>query len=139
MYGVSRSPYPTLRCSLSRRVRRRGRANCSPRLSPSNARAAITFGFANALELSAGLAAAAGASTLAIRLYARAALISETATRWLHYELGWPDPTPNLGDLRSRVGDGTFVEQWECGRAMTLMEAIDQAIPEQRKLEANTP
>ena len=74
---------------------------------------------ANALEMSARLAAADGSSTLAIRLYARAALIRETTTHWLHYELGWPDPTPNLDDLRSRVGEATFEEEWARGRAMT--------------------
>ena len=78
---------------------------------------------ANALEMSARLAAADGSPTLAIRLYARAALLRETGTRWLHYELGWPDPTPNIDDLRSRVGEGTFEEQWERGRAMSLIDA----------------
>ena len=89
---------------------------------------------ANALEMSARLAAADGASALAIRLYARAALIRETRAR-LHYELGWPDPTPNLEDLRARVGEATFEEQWERGRAMTVLEAIDQASANQRELE----
>jgi predicted ATPase/DNA-binding SARP family transcriptional activator/Tfp pilus assembly protein PilF len=82
---------------------------------------------ANALELSARLAAADGAPALAIRLYARAALVREATTRWLHYELGWPDATPDLEDLRSRVGEATFEREWERGRAMTLLEAIDQA------------
>lgn len=82
---------------------------------------------ANALELSARLAVSEGDPTLAIRLYARAALVRETTTHWLHYELGWPDPAPNLDELRSRVGDATFEEQWERGRALTLLEAIDQA------------
>jgi predicted ATPase/DNA-binding SARP family transcriptional activator len=90
---------------------------------------------ANALELSARLAAADGSSTLAIRLNARAALIRETTGRWLHYELGWPDPTPNLEDLRSRVGEATFEEQWERGRTMTVLEAIDQASGIERELE----
>jgi tetratricopeptide (TPR) repeat protein len=82
---------------------------------------------ANALELSARLVASDGSPTLALRLYARAALVRETTTRWVHYELGWPDPTPSLEDLRSRVGDATFEDEWERGRAMTLLEAIDQA------------
>jgi hypothetical protein len=90
---------------------------------------------ANALEVSARIAAAAGSLTLAISLYARAALIRETTTRWLHYELGWPDPTPSLEDLRSRVGEATFEEQWERGRTMTVLEAIDQASANQREPE----
>lgn len=33
-----------------------------------------------------------------------------------------------LGDeLRARVGEATFEEEWQRGRAMTLLEAIDQA------------
>jgi tetratricopeptide (TPR) repeat protein len=89
---------------------------------------------ANALELSARLAAAAASPTLAIRLYARAALVRETTTRWLHYELGWPDPRSHVGDLRARVGDAMFDQEWERGRAMTLVEAIDQARGEQSEV-----
>jgi predicted ATPase/DNA-binding SARP family transcriptional activator len=93
---------------------------------------------ANALEMSARLAAADGQPALATRLYARAALLSERA-RGLTFEVGWPDPTPNLDDLRSRLGEETFDEEWARGRAMSLIEAIDQAIGEQRKLEPNMP
>jgi tetratricopeptide (TPR) repeat protein len=95
---------------------------------------------ANALELSARLAAAAaGAPTLAIRLYARAAAVRETTTRWLHYDLGWPDPAPNLERLRTQVGEAVFEEQWERGRALTLVEAVEQASGEQRELESGIP
>jgi len=59
---------------------------------------------------------------LAIRLYARAALARETTPRWLHYELGWCDPTPNLSDLRSQVGEETFEEEWARGRSMTVLD-----------------
>ena len=93
---------------------------------------------ANALEMSARLAAADGQPALAIRLYARAALLRERV-RGLTFEVGWPDPTPNLDDLRSRVGEETFEEEWERGRAMTLLEAIDQAIGPQRRPKPNTP
>ena len=41
---------------------------------------------------------------------------------------------PDLGDLRSRVGEEAFEEEWARGRAMTLLEAIDQACGEQRPL-----
>ena len=53
----------------------------------------------------------------------------------LTFEVGWPDPTPDLDDLRSRVGEEAFDEEWTRGRAMTLLEAIDQAIPELREVE----
>ena len=59
---------------------------------------------ANALEMSARLAAADGDPALAIRLHARAALLRERV-RGLTFEVGWPDPTPNLDDLRARVGE----------------------------------
>ena len=73
---------------------------------------------ANALEMSARLAAADGQPALATRLYARAALLRERV-HGLTFEVGWPDPTPNLDDLRSRVGEETFEEEWARGRAMT--------------------
>ena len=92
---------------------------------------------ANALEMAARLAAVDGKLALAIRLYARAALLREHV-RGLTFEVGWPDPTPNLDDLRSRVGEETFAEEWARGRAMTLLEAIDQAVPEQREAEPDT-
>ena len=39
----------------------------------------------------------------------------------------WPDPSPNLDELCSCVGDIMFEEQWERGRALSVLEAIDQA------------
>ncbi len=93
---------------------------------------------ANALEMSARLAAADGQPARATRLYARAALLRERI-QGLTFEVGWPDPTPNLDDLRSRVGEGAFAEEWARGRAMTVIDAIDQAIGDQRKLEPDTP
>jgi predicted ATPase/DNA-binding SARP family transcriptional activator len=89
---------------------------------------------ANALEMSARLAAADGQPALAIRLYARAALLRELV-RGLTFEVGWPYPAPNLDDLRSRVGGANFEEQWKRGRAMTLLEAIDQASGSNGELE----
>ena len=88
---------------------------------------------ANALEMSARLAATDGREMLAVRLYARAAVLREIVGTRLHYELGWPDQTANIDDLRSRVGESTFAEQWERGRAMTLLEAIDQASDQERE------
>ena len=88
--------------------------------------------------MAARLAAADGQPALAIRLHARAALLREHV-RGLTFEVGWPYPTPNLDDLRSRVGEETFEEEWTRGRAMTLLEAIDQANPEQGEVEPDTP
>jgi tetratricopeptide (TPR) repeat protein len=82
---------------------------------------------ASALEMSARLAIAEGESVLAIRLYARAALLREFLGAAPHYEFGWPDPASQLDELRALVGDATYEEEWERGRAMTLLEAIDQA------------
>ena len=93
---------------------------------------------ASALEMSARLAATDGEPALAIRLYACAALFRERV-RGLTFEVGWPDPAPNLDDLRSRVGEKTFEEEWARGRAMTLVEAIDHAIPEQQRPRAGPP
>ena len=87
----------------------------------------------------AALAAGEDQPALAIRLYARAALLREVVGGFLHYELGWPDPAATLDALRSRVGEAMFEEEWERGRALTLLEAIDQAIGEQRKPEPSTP
>ena len=86
---------------------------------------------ANALELSARLAATDGREMLALRLHARAAMLREIVGTRPHYELGWPDQAANIDDLRSRVGEPTFAEQWERGRAMTPLEAIDQARDQQ--------
>jgi predicted ATPase/DNA-binding SARP family transcriptional activator len=87
---------------------------------------------ANALEMSAKLAAADGQPELAIRLYARAALLLERIRR-LTFEVGWPDPAPNLDDLRAEVGEVAFDEEWKRGRAMTLLDAIDQATGNQHE------
>ena len=93
---------------------------------------------ANALEMSARLAAADGQPALATRLYARAALLRERI-HGLTFEVGWPDPTPNLDDLRSRVGEEAFAEEWARGRAMTIVDAIDQAIGQQRMPKPDMP
>ncbi|MBA3331401.1 MAG: tetratricopeptide repeat protein [Actinobacteria bacterium] len=92
---------------------------------------------ASALEMAARLAAADGEPALAVRLYARAALLREIVGVHVS-ELGWSDLTPDIADLRSRVGEETFEKAWTRGRAMTLLEAIDQATEEQRGLEPGT-
>jgi len=50
-----------------------------------------------------------------------------------------PDPTAQIAELRSRVGEATFEEEWERGRAMTLLEAIDQASRKLRAFEPEPP
>jgi predicted ATPase/DNA-binding SARP family transcriptional activator len=87
---------------------------------------------ANILEVSARLAAVDEHPTLAIRLYARAALLREHVGRQ-QFDLGWPDPTAKLDELCSRVGKKTFDEEWKRGRAMALRDAIDQAMRERRE------
>jgi hypothetical protein len=93
---------------------------------------------ANALEMSARLAATDREPTLALRLYAHAALLREIVGTRSHYELGWPDPTPHLVDLRAGVDEATFEKEWERGRAMTVVEAIDLANDELRELAPRT-
>jgi hypothetical protein len=78
----------------------------------------------NALQMSARLAASDGQPARAIRLYARAALLLEEV-HGLTIHVGWPEP--NLDELRAQVGAATFEQEWQRGRAMTLLEAIDQA------------
>ncbi len=90
---------------------------------------------ANALEMSARLSAGEGHLALSIRLYARAALLRELVGVRREYELGLPDPMSQIADLRSRVGEATFEGEWERGRAMTLLEAIDQASGIEREPE----
>ena len=92
---------------------------------------------ADTLEMSARLAATDGRPTLAIRLYARAALHREAQGEQT-LQVGWPDVTPDTGDLRSSVGDENFEEQWARGRLMGLIEAIDQAASEPHRPSAST-
>jgi predicted ATPase/DNA-binding SARP family transcriptional activator len=93
---------------------------------------------ANALEISARIAAMDGEPTFALRLYAHAALLRESVGVRLHYELGWPDSTSHVSDLRAQVGEATFEEEWARGRAMSIIESIDQAIVVRRKSEPST-
>ena len=93
---------------------------------------------ANALEMSARLAAADGQPALAIRLYARAALLREHV-RGLTFEVGWPHPTPNLDDLRSRRRRGDVrggVGAWPRDEPHRGHRPGD---PEQGEVEPDTP
>jgi hypothetical protein len=88
---------------------------------------------AAALEISARLAIADGQPMVAVRLYARAALLREVVGTFT-FDLGWPDPAPTIEALRSGLGESTFREHWERGRALSLLEAIDQAMGTEREL-----
>ena len=94
---------------------------------------------ANAFEISARLAATDGEPTRALRLYAHAALLRKPVGIRVHYELGWPDPTSHLDDLRALVGEATFEEEWARGRAMSLTDAIEEAIGEQHMPKSLMP
>ena len=80
---------------------------------------------ANVLELSARIAVADGQPRLAVRLYARAALLREHV-HGLTFQVGWPG-APRLDGLRAEVGADGFDEEWRRGRALTLLEALDLA------------
>jgi predicted ATPase/DNA-binding SARP family transcriptional activator len=93
---------------------------------------------ANHLEMSGRLAAARGHLEHAVELYAGATMLRESAGAHLHevwWWFWWPDPTPHIAELRSKVGDGEFKQAWARGRAMTVQEAIDEAIEEIRSFE----
>ena len=47
------------------------------------------------------------------------------------FEIGWPDPEPDVARLRAALGEEAFAEAWEQGRAMTLDEALDYALGEE--------
>lgn len=89
---------------------------------------------ATALELSARLSTAGGQPLRAIRLYARAARLREVIGAFT-LELGWPEPAPTIEALRSRVGETRFAQEWERGRALSLLEAIDEAMAIEHGLE----
>jgi hypothetical protein len=93
---------------------------------------------AKVLELSARLAAGGGHPARSIRLYGRAALLRTLLVSRREYELGLPDPMLQIAELRSRVGEATFEEEWERGRAMSILEAIDQAGEALRAFEPST-
>jgi predicted ATPase/DNA-binding SARP family transcriptional activator len=68
-------------------------------------------GLANHLELSARLAAARGDLQRAVALYANAALLRATTGAQAHeiwWWSWWPDPGPDIVELRSRIGDAEF-------------------------------
>ena len=83
---------------------------------------------ADDLEMAARLAAARGRRSRAVTIYGGAALLRESVGV---YALGvwfWPDPAPQIAELRSALGDAEFEQAWARGRAMTTRDAIDDAI-----------
>ncbi len=83
------------------------------------------------------LAARRDHPALSIRLYARAALHRELGAGRA-FELGLPEPMSHIAELRARFGDATFEGEWESGRTMTLLEAIDQASGDKGAFELAT-
>jgi hypothetical protein len=43
-------------------------------------------------------------------------------------EIGWPDPAPQIAQIRATLGETAFTEAWREGRAMTLAEAAAYAL-----------
>ena len=114
--------------------RRDGARRCSPRRSRSNARAAISRGSRTRSRCRRGSPQRTGSRRSPFGCMP-APRCSASACAACTFEVGWPDPDaeprrPPLaggrGDVRGGVG---------AGRAMTLLEAIDQAIAEEHELE----
>jgi tetratricopeptide (TPR) repeat protein len=88
---------------------------------------------ANVLEMSARLASTQGHLERAVELVAGAARVRESGGLHMHevwWKVWWPDPTPQLAELRSRIGNDRFERAWARGRALTGHEAIDAALAE---------
>jgi predicted ATPase len=82
---------------------------------------------ANALELSARLAASDGRLERAVQIHASAAPLRESVGPH-STQPGWPDPIPHIDELRSALGDAGFDVAWARGSAMTVREAIESAL-----------
>ena len=92
-------------------------------------------GLADELELTARLAAAGGHLQRAVEIYATAGLLREAAGAHVHevwWKVWWPDPTPDIDELRSRLGSAEFEQAWARGRAKTVRETIRSALEETR-------
>ena len=89
------------------------------------------LGLAGNLEVFARLAVAQGRPARAGRLYACASVLRESVG-FDAFEVGWPDPEPDVAQLRSALGEDAFAEAWEQGCAMTLDESLDYALAEDR-------
>jgi tetratricopeptide (TPR) repeat protein len=84
-------------------------------------------GFASSLEVSARLAIDDGCPARAARLYARASVHRESVGGRL-MEVGWPDPAPQVAQIRATLGEKAFAEAWGEGRAMTFAESTAYAL-----------
>jgi predicted ATPase/DNA-binding SARP family transcriptional activator len=81
------------------------------------------------LEIGARLAASEGRRTHAVRLYACAGGLGGTMGFRRHStEVDWIDRDRDIADLRASLGEDAFDDAWERGRAMTMDEALDEAL-----------
>ena len=85
------------------------------------------LGLAANLELYGRLAAAQDQPVRALRLYGQASILRE-AVGLDACEVGWPDPEPQVAELRAALDADVFAEAWEAGRALTLDESLDYAL-----------
>ena len=86
------------------------------------------FRVANSLEIAARLAAAQNRHGSAARMYAAASVVRGAMTVGMFECEAWPDPAPNIADLRSVLGEREFTDAWSQGKAMTLDQAIAYAL-----------
>jgi tetratricopeptide (TPR) repeat protein len=84
------------------------------------------------LEICARLAASEGRLTRAVRLYACAGGLGKTMGFRRHSsEVDWIDRDRDISELRAGLGEEAFDEAWERGRAMTMDEALDEALADE--------
>ena len=88
------------------------------------------LGLAANLEVFGRLAAAQGHTVRAARLYACASVLREDVGVD-PCEPGWPDPEPQVAELRAALAADVFADAWEAGRALTLDESLDYALGEE--------
>jgi predicted ATPase/DNA-binding SARP family transcriptional activator len=90
-------------------------------------------GLANDLEMAARLAATRGCYGRAVEIYASSAVLRAVAGRQMHlawWQFWWPDPAPEIAELRAELGEEEFGQAWARGREMSVQEAIDSALEE---------
>ena len=87
------------------------------------------LGLAANLEVFGRLAAAQGHSVRAARLYACTSVLREDVGGVDPCEPGWPDPEPQVAELRAALAADVFADAWEAGRALTLDESLDYSTP----------
>jgi tetratricopeptide (TPR) repeat protein len=89
--------------------------------------AGLRPGLAGSLEVSAKLAIDDDCLARAARLYACAS-VRRDADGGTLMEVGWPDPAPEIAQIRAALGEKAFAEAWGEGRAMTLADSAAYAL-----------